>query len=185
MILITGLGNPDKQYENTRHNIGFMALDLLKDKISPQDKWTKNSKLLGEIAKTDQFLLLKPSTYMNLSGKAVKAVMQMYKIPLQNIWIIHDDLDIDLGRVKIQIGGGSAGHNGIKSIIEELSSNNFTRWRVGIGKPHLPEYDIAKFVLDKFTNAEITKVDEILTKIVDSVQYASQHTVIASMNKYN
>ncbi|MDQ3098380.1 MAG: aminoacyl-tRNA hydrolase [bacterium] len=185
MILISGLGNPEKQYLNTRHNIGFMAIDLLHDQIAPQDKWSKSSKLQGEIVKTESFLLLKPTTYMNLSGKAVKAAQQMYKIEPSNIWILHDDLDLELGRLKIQIGGGAAGHNGIKSIMESLGTSEFTRWRIGIGRPPHDAMDSADFVLDKLTKSEETILFETLRKASESIHFAAQNTVIATMNKYN
>jgi PTH1 family peptidyl-tRNA hydrolase len=185
MILITGLGNPEKQYLNTRHNIGFMAMDLLHEEIASQDKWSKSSKLQGEIIKTDTLLLLKPTTYMNLSGKAVKAAQQMYKIETKDIWILHDDLDLELGRIKIQIGGSAAGHNGIKSIIESLGTKEFIRWRIGIGRPPNELMDSADFVLDKFTESEKATVSDTVHKVIESISYASQNTLIATMNKYN
>ncbi len=184
MILIAGLGNPEKQYDNTRHNIGFMAADRLRAELAPTEKWSPSAKLHGEIIKSGNLILLKPTTYMNLSGRAIKATAQMYKINPADIWILHDELDLEFGRIKIQVGGGAAGHNGIKSIVESIGTPEFIRWRVGIGRPP-GEIPSADYVLDKFTVKEEPTLHEILNRLTESVNYALQNTVIATMNKYN
>ncbi len=185
MILIVGLGNPGKQYNNTRHNIGFMAIDSLHSAIAPDLSWNKNSTFHGEIIKSESYILLKPLTYMNLSGKSVKAVQMMYKISAENVWVLHDDLDLNLGRIKIQKDAGPAGHNGIKSIIDSLGTNHFFRWRIGIGRPSHGQADPADFVLDKFTENEEDVISQTLSTTVESIQFALKNTVIATMNKYN
>lgn len=185
MILIAGLGNPGKEYSNTRHNIGFMAVDLLQQELAPNEKWSKNSKLHSEIIKTNEVILVKPETFMNLSGKAIQAVQQMYKVEKENIWILHDEMDLELGRIKIQTGGGSAGHNGIKSIIESIGTNEFNRWRIGIGRPPQEFSNSADFVLDQFASKEAELVAQILQKVEQSILFAIKNNVIASMNKYN
>ncbi len=185
MILIAGLGNPGKEYSKTRHNVGFMAVDLLQQELAPNEKWSKNTKLHSEISKTNEVILVKPDTFMNLSGKSIQAVQQMYKIEKENIWILHDEMDLELGRIKIQIGGGSAGHNGIKSIIESTGTSEFNRWRIGIGRPPHEAMNSADFVLDQFSTQETEQLAQILQKVEQSVLFAIKNNVIASMNKYN
>ena len=155
MFLIVGLGNPGKKYERTRHNVGFMALDALKRVELPN------------------VILVKPQTFVNNSGKAVKSLTKNYKLKTKNLVVIHDDIDIPLGKIKVSVGHGSAGHKGVDSIIEELGTKNFTRIRVGIqpekGKPR----DVETFVLKNFTAKEtillqpaITQALEALTKLL-------------------
>ena len=140
MILIVGLGNPGKKYKKTRHNVGWRVIDVLKKSLdSAQDK---------------DIILLKPQTYMNKSGKEVKSLITKYKIPISNLWVIHDDIDLPLGTIRISKNIGSAGHKGVQSIIDELRTKNFSRIRIGIlpkaGKPK----NVEKFVLEKFTKEE-------------------------------
>ncbi len=152
MILIVGLGNPGKKYKKTRHNIGFMVIDELKNKVS-----NKNT------------ILCKPQTYMNQSGKEVKSLATKYKIPTTNIFVIHDDIDLPLGTMRVSQNISSAGHKGVQSIINELESKNFTRFRIGIqpkiGKPQ----NVEKFVLEKFTKEEEKIIKQIIKKIPSSV----------------
>lgn len=186
MKLIAGLGNPGPQYHNTRHNIGFLGLDTLASAFSPEQKFENNKKLHAEIIKTEQVILAKPQTFMNLSGRAIAAIATFYKILPQDIWIIHDEVDIELGRIKIQKGGGSAGHNGIKSIIEALGTAEFIRWRIGVDKPAAEENkDTADYVLEDFTQNEVRILPELGNKVQESVIYALKNDIIASMNKYN
>ena len=140
MILIVGLGNPGKKYKKTRHNVGFQVIDVLKKSLDPaQDKG---------------IILLKPQTYMNKSGKEVKSLITKYKIPISNLWVIHDDIDLLLGTIRVSKNVSSAGHKGVQSIIDELKTKNFSRIRIGIlpktGKPK----NVEKFVLEKFTKEE-------------------------------
>ena len=131
MKLIVGLGNPGKEYKETKHNAGFMAVDLFIDNNN-LGKFTENKKLKSEILKSREIIVAKPTTFMNLSGDAVSLIKQYYKIDIKDIIIIYDDLDIEMGEVKSGIFKSSAGHNGIKSIIEKLGGSEFMRIRIGI-----------------------------------------------------
>ncbi|MDW2994707.1 MAG: aminoacyl-tRNA hydrolase [Alphaproteobacteria bacterium] len=164
-ILIVGLGNPDAKYSNTRHNVGFMALDM----IAGSDvnwKVEKNALVARVEINGQKVLLAKPQTYMNNSGVAVGALMTFYKIPLENLIVIHDDMDVDVGKVREKIGGGSAGHNGIKSIDAHVGQN-YRRIRIGIGHPRdfeLP-IDPADWVLGNFTPEQKQAVLDVIDQI--------------------
>ncbi len=154
MKLIAGLGNKGKEYNNTRHNIGFIFLDYLSNEL--KFRYSEKNKLTvfgKKIINNEKILFLKPQTFMNLSGKAVCFFSVKFKIPAEDILIIHDDIDLPFAKIKIKKGGGDAGHNGIKSIIQELGDNNFCRVRIGIGRPEEKGKE-ADFVLDKFTDEE-------------------------------
>ena len=159
MTLIAGLGNPGSKYENTRHNIGFMLIDLLKDS---NFKDVSSAKFQGEVFKFNDIILLKPTTFMNLSGQSVKAVKDFYKP--DRIIVIHDDLDLSFGTVKFKKGGSSGGHNGIKSI-DNLIGNDYERVRVGIGH----EGDAKNFVLGEFGDEDKKALDEILAYTKNAV----------------
>lgn len=150
--MITGLGNPGKEYDGTRHNIGFDVLNQLADKQA-FDPWTNKKDLKALVtSKTlgnSRVILVKPTTFMNLSGEAVRAVMDFYKVPLQQIVVAHDELDIPFGQIRTRIGGGAAGHNGIKSITQHLGEG-YGRIRIGIGPKEPEQIDSADFVLAHF-----------------------------------
>jgi PTH1 family peptidyl-tRNA hydrolase len=158
MTLIVGLGNPTDKYKNNRHNIGFMAVDRLLKSNSFTD--ISKSRFKGELYKKNSLLLLKPHTYMNLSGESVQAVCNYYKIDIEDVIVIHDELDISFGRIKIKRGGSSGGHNGLKSI-DKHCQNNYLRVRVGIGKPQ--NKDVIAHVLSDFSKDE----SECLEKLID------------------
>lgn len=169
-ILIVGLGNPGPQYTLTRHNAGFIAVDTL---TGPDVQWKKEKNALvvrGELDLSDgttgKVIFAKPQTYMNLSGVAVAGLMTRYKIPLQNIIVIHDDMDIRIGDVKMKTGGGSAGHNGIKSIDSHIG-NEYVRIRIGIGHPRDTGAmtDPADWVLGRFTKTELEKIMDVASRI--------------------
>ena len=161
-ILIIGLGNPGVNYNNTRHNIGFSFVDFIADSLCFPSFTTKlSSHISSEIIENYKITLVKPQTYMNLSGQAVSKIAHFYKIPIEDIIAIHDDLDLEFIKVKTKINGGSGGHNGIKSIDQHLGKNYY-RIRIGIGKPDI-NYDVSNFVLSKFTKAE-EKLTQILFK---------------------
>jgi PTH1 family peptidyl-tRNA hydrolase len=157
-LLIAGLGNPGPEYANTRHNTGFMAVDRLADGA----EWKKEKNYL--VAKTDGAILIKPMTFMNLSGAAVLAAMTKYKIPLANLVVIHDDIDLKLGDVRTKTGGGNAGHNGLKSISAAVG-NDYRRVRIGIGRPENPDYDISDWVTGKFTKSEMKLLLDIVIRL--------------------
>jgi len=154
MTLIVGLGNPGKEYAQTRHNIGFMVLDAIASKYSKTE--VSKTSFQGELFKSDSLLFLKPSTFMNLSGKSVQAVYNFYKV--ENVIVIHDDLDLPFGSLRFKMGGSSGGHNGIKSIDEYIGSN-YLRVRMGIGKP-LHKSQVASFVLEEFNKLEKEHLSE-------------------------
>lgn len=152
MILVVGLGNPGHKYKKTRHNIGFRVIDALKKKISNKDT-----------------VLFKPQIYMNQSGKEVKSLATKYKIPATNIWVIHDDIDLPLGTIRVSQNVSSAGHKGVQSIIDELGTKNFTRIRIGIQPKTEKPQNVERFVLQKFTKEEEKIIKKIIKKIPSSV----------------
>ncbi|MDA3966512.1 MULTISPECIES: aminoacyl-tRNA hydrolase [Helicobacter] len=157
MFLIVGLGNPGNKYKNNRHNIGFMVVDFLVSFL--EASLQSNKDFSGELYKKNDLLLLKPSTFMNLSGKSVLSVINFYNV--SSFLVIHDDLDLKFGAVRFKVGGGSGGHNGLRSI-DSMCGNEYCRIRYGIGKPELKE-QVASYVLSDFTTDEI-KYNESLIK---------------------
>ena len=157
MFLIIGLGNPGKDYEKTRHNVGFMILDKLLSDLELAD-WTDSKKFRAKMAEgkigAEKIMLLKPQTFMNNSGQAVSAAAKFYKIKPADIWVIHDDLDLPLGKMKIQRDRSAAGHHGVQSIIDALGTRDFVRWRVGIAPIRTSKKSGADFVLSRFSQAE-------------------------------
>lgn len=169
-VLIVGLGNPGGEYSRTRHNVGFMAVDAL---AGPDAEWKKQKNSL--VAKSGKTIFAKPQTFMNLSGPAVLALMTFYKAPLENLVVIHDDIDLNLGDVRQKVGGGSAGHNGIKSI-DAAVGNGYRRIRIGVGRPAKPsgiaklfnfnsKLSPADWVLGKFSADEMKVVAEAIGKL--------------------
>ena len=158
MKLIVGLGNPTDKYRYNRHNIGFMVVDKLISNLKAFD--ISKSSFKGKLYKSKKTLLLKPTTFMNLSGESVQAVCNYYKINIEDVTVIHDELDIEFGRIKIKRGGSSGGHNGLKSI-DKHCSNDYIRVRVGIGKPQ--DKDVIAHVLSDFSKEE----SECLEKLIE------------------
>ncbi len=179
MKLIIGLGNPGIKYKETRHNTGFMAIDFLVKKLQPIKNWKKNKKahylyISSRIAKKN-IILVKPLTYMNNSGQTAALLKNQYGINNQDIVVIHDDIDLDLGTIKISINKSSAGHKGVESIIKALNSKNFIRLRIGIRpKPQkqnpLQSIETKNFVLNKFKLEERKKINRVLKKIPELIQ---------------
>ena len=165
MILIVGLGNPGRDYIYTRHNIGFIAADCIADEL--HTTFTKATKFNSDIAESSGALILKPQTYMNLSGRAVQAVSSYYKIDTQRIIVLHDDIDLQQGDVRIKCGGGHAGHNGLKSI-DEVIGRDYWRIRFGIGKPN-DNIDVADYVLGKLTQPEMIRVNSMISHIANNL----------------
>ena len=168
--LIVGLGNPGKEYTTTRHNVGFLVLDELARKIDA--RFSPNKKLRGDVSELnlngEKIILLKPSTFMNLSGEAVQKVVDKYKIELSDVWVVHDDVDLDFGVLRIRKDGSAGGHNGLKSIIKMLGSEEFVRIRIGVGAT--PErMALEDWVLSKFGKDEIEELDKIKTSVVDKI----------------
>jgi len=156
-ILLVGLGNPGKEYELTRHNVGFICLDAFVDKMDEMEAWVEKKSLkcvmsTGRIGDA-RVIAIKPTTFMNLSGEAVQAVMNFYKISLDQIAVIHDELDIDFGQIRLRLGGSSAGHNGIKSVTQHLGED-YGRVRIGVGPKKPTRIKSEDFVLQKFSDEE-------------------------------
>lgn len=182
MKCIVGLGNPGKKYALTRHNVGFMCLDHLAYKKGLT--FSMSNKFKGEIAKSKDTILLKPHTFMNLSGESVRALTNYYDIDIEDILIVYDDLDLETGAIRLRPKGGSGGHNGIKSLIQNLGSNEFKRVRIGIDKN--PLIETADYVLGQFSKENqpiikeaIVKTSEILNDFMDDIPYNK------IMNNYN
>jgi PTH1 family peptidyl-tRNA hydrolase len=156
--LIVGLGNPGKKYHNSRHNIGFYTLDTILTQESPI--WLGKKDLRSEIYKLNNTLFAKPQTYMNASGEAVSKLMQFYKFDISQLVIIHDDADLEVGRIKFAKNSSSAGHHGIESIARMLGSLDFVRLRIGIGRPENSKFDLHDYVLSDFTQEELKLISK-------------------------
>ncbi len=169
MNLLVGLGNPGKEYTNTRHNVGFLALDLIADSLGVT--FSSNNKFKSEIATAEiagsKVILAKPVTFMNLSGSAVQLICHYYKISIDNLIVVHDDIDLTLGDVRMKKGGSSAGHNGLKSIDSHLGVA-YHRVRIGVGRPEVRE-EVADYVLQNFSKDERVVIDEILHDLRRSI----------------
>ena len=185
MFVIAGLGNPGPQYINTRHNVGFDTVDVIADKLQININKIKHKALIGEGMLDDtKIMLVKPQTYMNSSGESIRDIVEWYKIPLSNLIIIYDDIDLDLGKIRIKKKGSSGTHNGMKSVIYKLQSEDFPRVRIGLGKP--PEkWDLVNYVLGKFPPEERKVVDVAVKLAAKAVEVIINSGVEAAMNKYN
>ncbi len=170
MYLIAGLGNPGKQYEMTRHNIGFEVIDYISDEYSIKVNKIKHKGLIGEgFIGREKVALLKPQTFMNLSGESIREAASFYKIPPENIIVIYDDISLATGSVRIRAKGSAGGHNGIKSIIYQLESDNFPRIKLGVGQPRHKDYDLKDFVLGRFAKEEIKELEDVIRTIPDII----------------
>lgn len=178
-LMIIGLGNPGKEYDLTRHNIGFMCVDNFVSKQSEMGQWIDKKDLkcqlsTGQLGDT-RVLAVKPTTFMNLSGEAVQAISHFYKIPLEQIVVLHDELDIDFGQIRMRTGGSAAGHNGIKSV-SKMIGEDYGRIRIGIGPKNPPQIDSADFVLQKFSSEEQSHLGELSREanaIISELAYGS------------
>tara|TARA_A100001388_G_scaffold245274_1_gene203665 strand:- start:86343 stop:86918 length:576 start_codon:yes stop_codon:yes gene_type:complete len=184
-FLIAGLGNPGDKYKNNRHNIGFQIIDTYLTFFSQNKLIDKfDSEYTSINFKENKLHIIKPKTFMNESGIAVNKCINFFKIPLENLIVIYDEMDLSPGDIKIKFGGGSAGHNGIKSIINCLGSEKFTRVRIGIGKPVNKE-KISSYVLSNFTNDELNLFNEIKTNIKYIIEDLVLEGLPFAMNKFN
>lgn len=186
MVIIAGLGNPTKEYENTRHNIGFMAVDALADKYNISVMDCKHRALLGKgIINGTKVVLMKPLTYMNLSGEAIRAVVDYYKVDVASeLIVIYDDISLDVGQLRIRKKGSAGGHNGIKNIIANLGDDTFLRIKIGVGeKPK--GYDLVDYVLGHFDREEQKIMAESLEKVDGAVSLMIEGEVDMAMNRYN
>ncbi|MBU4154478.1 MAG: aminoacyl-tRNA hydrolase [Proteobacteria bacterium] len=185
MHLIVGLGNPGATYQGTRHNIGFQLLDYLADTLHvsfSDSKW--NARVVKTSLSGNGVILVKPETFMNESGRAVGAIATYYRIRPENIIVVHDDLDLALGRIKVVVGRGAGGHNGILSLVSHLQSNDFVRIRLGIGRPD-PMIPVKNFVLTRFSSEERASIDGEMTIICQTIQLILEKGPLFAMSMVN
>ena len=186
MYIIAVLGNPTLQYEGTRHNVGFDVIDTLADKYNISVDARKSSAFIGKgMIEGQKVILVKPQTYMNLSGESIRGLVDYYKIDVEHeLLVIYDDISLDVGQLRIRKKGSAGGHNGIKNIIANLGTQNFPRIKVGVGeKPK--KYDLADYVLSHFSKAERELMEEGYQKAVKAVEMLLDGEMEAAMNEYN
>ena len=184
--IVVGLGNPGAKYDNTRHNAGFRALEGYCARSGQKIDRMKFKALAGEgMLGGKRVLFLKPQTFMNLSGEAVGEAARFYKLPPERVLVITDDVSLPVGKLRIRKGGSAGGHNGLKSIIQHLGTDQFPRIKVGVGqKPH-PDYDMADWVLSKFAGEDLKTITEAIRKAADAVECLIQEGPDKAMNRFN
>lgn len=184
--LIVGLGNPGAKYEMTRHNAGFLAVDLLAIKENLNIKKLKYHALVGDtVINGKKCLVMKPQTFMNNSGEAVGEACHFYKIPPEKVIVISDDISLDVGKIRIKRKGSAGGHNGLKSIIAHLGSENFVRIKVGVGKKPSADYDLVDWVLGRFPKELEKELKSALENAVDALPYIVNDEIDKAMNLFN
>lgn len=184
--MIVGLGNPGLKYENTKHNIGFMCLDKIAEKNNTIINKMKQKAYIADVRINDnRCLLVKPQTFMNLSGEAVVPLMKFYKIEPENVIIIFDDVSFDVGKIRIKRNGSHGGHNGMRNIIELSGTDAFPRVKVGVGKKPHPEYDLADWVLSKFKNEDFETLDKTIDRVAKAIDCIIKNGIDTAMNRYS
>lgn len=185
MFVVIGLGNPGKDYSKTRHNVGFDTIDLLGDRNNIQINKIKFKSVVGEgFIHGEKVLLVKPQTYMNNSGEAIREIYNFYKLPIENMIVIVDDIDIGFSQIRIKRKGSSGSHNGLKSIISLLKDDGFPRIKIGIGKKNQGE-DLANFVLNRFPKEERKDIEESILRAAEAVETVIKSGIEDAMNQYN
>lgn len=183
MILIVGLGNPGKQYEQTRHNIGFDVIDYMANKYNIDVNREKFKGIYGEgFIENKKVILLKPLTYMNLSGESIRELADFYKLEDDEIIVVYDDISLDIGRLRIREKGSAGGHNGIKSIIQNLGGDKFPRVKVGVGQP---KDNLVNHVLGKFSKEDREHIEKVIPVVSDAIVEIVKNDAKESMNKFN
>ena len=183
--IIVGLGNPGPKYSETRHNAGFMAIDYIAKQTSDKEKLKHDALCIQTNFSSKKVLLMKPQTFMNDSGRAVRSAADYYKVPADKIIVIFDDISLNPGQIRIRRNGSAGGHNGIKSIIEYLGTSDFPRIKVGVGaKPHA-DYDLADWVLSKFPPNDMKKIQSVLTFVSEAAELMVNDKITDAMNNYN
>ncbi|NUM80863.1 aminoacyl-tRNA hydrolase [bacterium] len=186
MKLIAGLGNPGNRYSHTRHNAGFMVIDALAENWKCSLRAGKGDYEYAEhTAGDERILLLKPTTYMNNSGLAIREIVKFYKIPLRDSLIICDDAALPLGKIRLRPSGSDGGQNGLKSVIYHLNSDQFPRLRIGIGTANLPEMSLADFVLSRFSKEEEPVLSKVVKTAAQAAMEFTQNGIVQAMNTYN
>ena len=186
MYLIVGLGNPGSKYKNTFHNVGFMCIDFLSEKHNINVSKAKHKAIIGEgEISGEKVILAKPQTYMNLSGESVRELAGWYKIESKHIIIVYDDVNIDIGKIRIRERGSAGGQNGMNSIIQQLNTDAFPRIRIGIGIGKPTEKDLANYVLSKVPQSELDNLFEAIGDAVSATELILKGDIQSSMNKFN
>jgi PTH1 family peptidyl-tRNA hydrolase len=184
--VVAGLGNPGKDYVGTRHNVGFDMIDTLSAKLGVSVDRARFDALVCEATVAGvRVLLVKPQTFMNLSGKAIRAAMQFYKLPPENLIVFCDDISFDVGRARIRRKGSHGGHNGLRNIIAELGSEDFVRVKIGVGKKPRPDYDLIDWVLGHFPTAEKKTLAATYDELCEALELLVHGDVDGAMNKYS
>ena len=184
--IVVGLGNPGKEYTYNRHNAGFMCMDVICDKYHARVDRAKFKALVGECNIAGKHvLLMKPQTYMNSSGEAIREAADFYNVPADNIIVIFDDISVGVGKLRIRRKGSAGGHNGIKSIIEHLSTNEFPRIKLGVGEKPSPEYDLVNWVLGNIPEDDRKSMSEAYSKAADALGVMLSGNIDAAMNRFN
>ena len=183
--LIVGLGNPGRDYKDTRHNLGFMLIDRLTVRLDARGmKLQSKAIVITAQYNNVKLILAKPQTFMNISGESVQGLLRFYKLPLENLLVAYDELDLPFCNLRIRPGGGPGGHNGIRSIIKQLGTQDFARLRIGIDRPP-GRMDPAAYVLQSFTSKELLTVSETLDRAADAALAFATEGLNAAMNKFN
>ncbi len=183
MKMIVGLGNPSEKYANTRHNVGFMVLDALANDVGIRAWRSRDSALIAEWRETEQVLLVKPQTYMNRSGDAVGPLARWYKISEEDIVVIHDDLDLPCGKLRLREKGGTGGHHGVESVLHHVGAN-FIRVKIGIGRPQ-PGREVVDYVLTSFTGEERQLLTQATAQAIAAIQCFIHQGIDKAMNEFN
>ena len=185
MYLIVGLVNPESEYSKTRHNMGFNTINKLAKQYEIEINRSKFKGLYGTgIIEGEKVILLKPQTYMNLSGESVKEIIDFYKMDLQNLIVVYDDMDVEPGKIKIRKSGGTGTHNGMKSVVHELKDQNFKRIRVGIGTPE-DKSNLIEYVIGSIPEDEVQKLDQGTTLAKEAIIETLKNGIDMAMNKFN
>lgn len=193
MKLIVGLGNPSERYEGARHNVGFRVVDHLAEKYNLQFK--NESRFKADMAKREFFILAKPLMFMNCSGIPTLMISSYFKVSSADIWVVHDDIDLPLGKIRIRKGGASGGHHGVESIITRLGTDQFIRFRLGVGRGredikkstdrNIHRREIEKFVLEPFGQGEVGASRKMIKKAAEAIEIALEKGLAVAMNRFN
>lgn len=187
--IIVGLGNPGSRYDGTRHNFGFLVLDALAESLAVggRQQWKEQSgaQVLKVATQNGEVLLVKPMTYMNRSGEPLAQIMKFFKKGVADILVLHDELDLSFGTLRLKRGGGEGGHNGLRSISSSLGSNAYDRLRLGVGKPTHPSFEIVDWVLTRFSKEEQSQLSVLVERAVDMVLHAHKDGLTAAQARYH
>lgn len=185
MKIIAGLGNPGEKYEKTRHNVGFRTIDFISEKQNIKVDRIKFKALIGEgFLGGEKIILVKPQTFMNLSGESIVEISRFYKIEMEDLYVIYDDIDVELGKLRIRKKGSSGSHNGMKNIIYHLQSDEFPRFRIGISSPP-PGENLINYVMSPFSKTEYDLLNDVIKQCAEAIETSIEENFDIAMNRYN